>query len=93
LPLLQGESWQPRKSFLVEYFSDTVFQRVRSMGYSAVRTERWKYIQYRDLQGCDELYDLQDDPYEMRNVINESGQRETLAAMKSELQRLIDETP
>jgi len=93
LPLLRGESWQPRASFLIEHFSDNVFPRMQNMGYSAVRTERWKYIQYRDLQGCDELYDLQNDPYELRNVIAETAQRETLAAMKVELQRLIDETP
>jgi N-acetylglucosamine-6-sulfatase len=93
LPLLRGEPWQPRTSFLVEHFSDNVFARMQKMGYSAVRTERWKYIQYCDLQGCDELYDLQNDPYEMRNVITEPAQRETLAAMKAELQRLIEQTP
>jgi N-acetylglucosamine-6-sulfatase len=93
MPLIQGEAWQPRKSFLVEYYSDTVFRRVRNMGYSAVRTDRWKYIQYRDLEGCDELYDLANDPYEMRNLIGEAAQREALAAMQSELMRLIDETP
>ena len=65
---------------------------MQKMGYSAVRTERWKYVQYRDLQGCDELYDLQSDPYEMRNVIGEAGNRETLEAMKRELQRLLEET-
>lgn len=58
-----------------------------------MRTQRWKYIQYRDLPGCDELYDLTSDPYEMRNVIAEPAQRQTLAAMKAELQRLINETP
>jgi hypothetical protein len=36
-----------------------------------VRTEHLKYIQYRDLQGCDELYDLDTDPYEMHNLIAE----------------------
>jgi N-acetylglucosamine-6-sulfatase len=92
LPLIKGEAWQPRKSFLVEYFSDTVFPRMRNMGYSAVRTARWKYIQYRDLEGCDELYDLQNDPYEMRNVIGEARQGERLAYMKAELKRLIEET-
>ena len=63
------------------------------MGYSAVRTDRWKYIEYRDLEGCDELYDLQRDPYEMRNVIGDSANSETLAAMKTELKRLIEATP
>ena len=52
----------PREDFLIEYFSDKVFPRIRNMGYQAVRTRRWKYIHYRDLSGADELYDLQRRP-------------------------------
>ena len=39
------------------------------MGYRAVRTERYKYIQYLELQGMDELYDLQEDPHESKNLL------------------------
>ena len=53
-----------RSSFLVEYDSDTVFPRIHQMGYVAARTERHKYIQYRELKGMDELYDLEADPFE-----------------------------
>ena len=52
----------PRENFLIEYYSDTVFPRIRNMGYRAVRTHRWKYIHYVDLADGDELYDLIDDP-------------------------------
>ena len=38
------------------------------MGYTAVRTERYKYIRYKELQGMDELYDLKSDPYEMKSL-------------------------
>ena len=71
LPLLDGRTWAPRHSFLIEYFSDTVFPRVRNMGYHAVRTERWKYIHYNELAEMDEFYDLESDPFEMRNLIDE----------------------
>jgi hypothetical protein len=37
----------PRKDFLIEYYSDKVFPRIRNMGYEAVRTRQWKYIRYR----------------------------------------------
>ena len=40
-----------------------------NMGYEAVRTERYKLIHYLELEGMDELYDLETDPYEMRNLI------------------------
>jgi N-acetylglucosamine-6-sulfatase len=92
-PLLRGEAWQARTSFLVEHFSDNVFPRVRNLGYQAVRSERWKYIRYRDLTGADELYDLVADPSELKNLANDSAQKETLAAMQARLQKLLDETP
>ncbi|MEJ7639154.1 MAG: sulfatase/phosphatase domain-containing protein, partial [Singulisphaera sp.] len=71
LPLLRGEVARLHASFLVEHSSDKVFPRVEGLGYQAVRTGRWKYIRYRDLQGMDELYDLSADPFEMRNLVDE----------------------
>jgi arylsulfatase A-like enzyme len=55
------------------------------MGYRAVRTERWKYIHYGELEGMDELYDLKADPYEMKNLIKEPGAQDALKEMKAEL--------
>jgi N-acetylglucosamine-6-sulfatase len=75
---------------LVEYFSDRVFPRVREMGYSAVRTERWKYVHYWDLQGADELYDLQRDPFELENRAGAEGPRVT--EMRGVLRELMRET-
>jgi N-acetylglucosamine-6-sulfatase len=69
MPLLKGAAIGWREDFLIEYFSDTVFPRIRNMGYQAVRTQRWKYIQYQELKEMDELYDLQSDPHELSNVI------------------------
>ena len=89
-PLLGGESpdeW--RTSFLVEYNTDTVFPRVKTMGYRAIRTTRWKYIRYNDLEGMDELYDLKNDPYEIHNVIGRRKSRETLKALRAELDDLL----
>jgi N-acetylglucosamine-6-sulfatase len=90
VPLLKGEPWRPRTSFLVEYYSDTVFPRVRNMGYQALRTERWKYIQYTELAGMDEFYDLKSDPFELRNLVNEPSAQADREAMKAELRRMLD---
>ena len=79
-----------RKSFLIEYNTDTVFPRVHKMGYKAVRTDRWKYIRFNELDGMDELYDLKNDPYEMRNVINASDSQSLLVELKAELDRLAE---
>jgi N-acetylglucosamine-6-sulfatase len=88
LPVVErtAEGW--RSSFLIEYYSDTVFPRIRNMGYAAVRTDRHKLIAYRELTGMDELYDLEADPFEERNLFGRVEAAPTLARMRSELQRL-----
>jgi N-acetylglucosamine-6-sulfatase len=92
VPVLENRARGWRSSFLIEYFSDTVFPRIRSMGYAAARTSRYKYIEYQELQGMNELYDLEADPYEERNLIGDPGARAALEDMTGELQRLKSET-
>jgi N-acetylglucosamine-6-sulfatase len=92
VPLFKQDSREWRSSFLIEYYTDTVFPRIRNMGYVAVRTGRHKYIQYRELRGMDELYDLEVDPYEEANIIGRADARETLLRMQSELRRLLEQT-
>jgi N-acetylglucosamine-6-sulfatase len=89
VPLLKGSASEWRRSFLIEYYSDKVFPRIQKMGYKAVRTERWKYIHYVELDQMDELYDLKADPFEMRNIINRRDVARTLENMKRELERLL----
>ena len=92
VPLLEGLRSAWRSSFLIELYSDKVFPRIAQMGYKAVRNQRWKYIHYLELNGMDELYDLKTDPYEMKNLINESTAKKALDEMKRELERLLRET-
>ena len=93
LPLIGGPpppDW--RRSVLIQYYSDCVWPRMVAMGYRAVRTERWKYIRYTDLEGMDELYDLWSDPYEMCNLWNHRGYAETKTRLVGELDRLLLES-
>jgi N-acetylglucosamine-6-sulfatase len=93
VPLMEGKTpadW--RKSFFVEYYSDTVFPRVRKMGYQAVRNDRWKYIHYLDQANMDEIYDMQNDPYELQNLINEPSCAAQTKLMREELVRQMLET-
>ena len=98
LPGIDGRSLRPlfratpadwRKSFLIEYTTDTVFPRVLKMGYDAVRTERYKYIRYRELSGMNELYDLREDPYELSNLIAAPAAAAVRRQMEAELQRIL----
>ncbi len=92
VPIFDGSVTDWRTSFLIEYYSDTVFPRIVNMGYKAVRNDRYKYIHYTDLQGMDELYDLQEDPYELKNIISDPKSAHLLLEMQglltSELSRL-----
>ena len=98
LPNIDGRSLVPlfsrtpddwRKSFLIEYTTDIVFPRTLKMGYDAVRTERYKFIRYRDLEGMNELYDLRDDPFELSNLINSPNAAEVRGRMEVELKRIL----
>ena len=40
----------------------------------------------------DELYDLSEDPYELKNVINDEEYADALTRMQAELARLLETT-
>jgi N-acetylglucosamine-6-sulfatase len=92
LPLLKGEPYPPRESFLIERFTDNVFPRMKNLGYQAIRTHRHKYIHYTEVPNSDELYDLQTDPYELKNLISDASSQATLTTLKTDLQRLLADT-
>jgi N-acetylglucosamine-6-sulfatase len=93
VPLLRGEPPPWRDSFLIEYFSDTVFPRIERMGYQALRTQRHKYIRYLELQGMDEVYDLEDDPFELRNLMGSPEHEALRVRLRQELERLRPVAP
>jgi N-acetylglucosamine-6-sulfatase len=92
LPVLDGSATTWRTSVLVEYYTDQVFPRTLNMGYQAVRTERHKYIHYLELPGMDELYDLEADPFELKNLMGTDEGRRLLPALETQLGRLQTET-
>ena len=90
VPLLRDRKTKWRESFMAEYFMEKVVPRAPS--WQAVRTTRWKYIRYAGLEGMDELYDLQNDPREMRNLISNASAQSMLAQLRTELERLRQAT-
>jgi arylsulfatase A-like enzyme len=64
------------------------------MTYKAVRTDRWKYIHWvnRARNGeLDELYDLDADPYEVKNLNASRAAAAVRERLRRELRRLVAE--
>jgi N-acetylglucosamine-6-sulfatase len=94
-PLLTGDTRRKRTSWLYEYNYEKEFPYTPNV--RGVRTEGWKYIHYPHGDGKDdrykaELYDLQNDPLEMKNLIADPKHAEKLKELKAELERLQKET-
>lgn len=90
LPVLKDSTARLRTEFLAEHFLEKISPR--HAAWQCVRGERWKYIHYPDLQGMDELYDLQADPREMKNLINLPDYKATLKTMQEKLRKLLQES-
>ena len=55
-----------------------------------IELQRFKYVWYRD--HADELFDLQNDPAELRNLIDVSENRSRLATLRRELNGFLEQT-
>ena len=80
LPLLTGEDIKWRDAILLEYY-------LRHGYYSAaVRTENYKYVELGT--GENELYDMVNDPYELRNIVTDQSYQSVIMSLKERLEQL-----
>jgi N-acetylglucosamine-6-sulfatase len=87
LPLLRGEDPPWRRAMLYEYFWEAAYPQTPTV--FGVRTERYKYMHYHGIFDLDELYDLQKDPHEMRNLIDDAASFELRQEMRQRLEVLL----
>jgi arylsulfatase A-like enzyme len=89
LPLLKGETpkdW--RTSMYYRYYHYPMHHRVQP--HYGVRTERYKLIYFNKIDQW-ELYDLDKDPFELKNLYNDPAAAETVKTLKAEMYRLKKE--
>jgi arylsulfatase A-like enzyme len=98
---IQGRSWRPllegkkthdwRKSWFYEYFAEHQ-QNSRVMDVTAVRTLDAKLLKYATKDGIKadwtELFDLKNDPYELKNLYNDPNYAGLRRELEQEYERL-----
>jgi arylsulfatase A-like enzyme len=88
--LAQGQERTWRKDWLYEYYEYPASQKVRP--HRGVRTERYKFIHYYLEPEEFELYDLQVDPGERKNLYGRPECAELIRTLKARLMELRQET-
>jgi arylsulfatase A-like enzyme len=75
---------------LIEFnTNEKPFPHLMDVDYRAIRTARYKYIHWIKYPGQEELYDLQSDPLERRNLAADPALAPVKASLKAELGNLV----
>jgi len=90
VPVLEGTANNWRDRIFYEYYWEYDFPHTPTM--HGVRTDRYKYIRYHGIWDTNEFYDLQDDPYEMNNLISSEAHQETIRELAGEIYDWLEGT-
>lgn len=88
--LLYQEKIPWKDTMYYEYFWERPFPQTPTV--HAVRTSRYKYIRYHGIWDLNELFDIENDPYEMNNLIRDERYAETAKGLRDALFNWLKET-
>lgn len=89
-PLMKGEKTDWRKEIYYEYYWERAFPQTPST--FGVRTDKFKYIFYHGVWDKNELYDLENDPREMHNLIDDPKYKGLIGEMDEKLFDWLENT-
>ena len=90
LPLLDGTDVTWRDRIFYEYYWEYYFPQTPTV--HGVRTDKYKYLQYHGIWDTNELYDLENDPFEMNNLIKSPEHQEMIAQLRTEVYDWLEST-
>ena len=90
LAALRGDSVAVDGEMLYEYYWEYAFPHTPTT--LALRNDRYKFIYYPGVWDIQELYDLQNDPQERRNLIEAPEHKARVESMRSRLWDILEST-
>ncbi|MBL7189199.1 MAG: sulfatase [Phycisphaerae bacterium] len=88
--LLRGEQTAWRDALLYEYYWERNYPHTPTT--HAILTDRYKFIRYHGIWDLDELYDMQSDPEETKNLIAEASHTDVAQKLRKRLFEILEET-
>lgn len=88
--LLQGNEQNWRDRIFYEYYWEYDFPMTPTV--FGVRTDKYKYIRYHGVWDQNELYDLENDPAEIYNLIEKPEYQDTVKALAGQLNTWLQQT-
>jgi N-acetylglucosamine-6-sulfatase len=85
-----GEKVKWRRELLYEYYWERNYPQTPTV--HALRGDRFKYIRYHGVWDVDELYDLESDPREQKNLINDPAYKGQVEEMNKRLFTQLEAT-
>jgi len=90
LKILSGEQDGIRENAYMEYTAyERTFPWAINMDYRVVVWDQYKYIRWLKFDDGEELYDLQADPYELHNLVDDPSKVEVLDRMRQALRENV----
>ncbi|MFC2137221.1 sulfatase [Bacteroidota bacterium] len=90
IPLLKNKEVIWRDKIFYEYYWEYDFPMTPTI--HGVRTEQYKYIRYHGLWDRNEFYDLENDPFEMENLIDSPEHQEIIKQLADDIYNWLEQT-
>ncbi|HUF61991.1 MAG TPA: sulfatase-like hydrolase/transferase [Verrucomicrobiales bacterium] len=90
LPLAEGKEVEWRDGVLLAYFWDPEFPQTPTL--HGLRTQRYRYARPYGVWDLEELYDLESDPSETRNLALNPAHASLLVSLRENLRAALEET-